>query len=609
MPWVEPIARRAAWVTIAAAVIAFLVIADEVVIPVALAILLAFMLSPIVRWLNRRLNSRMLSVLIASAVGGALFVGVTAAATMQFLDFAEQLPGYRHTISKKLIAIRGTSDGVLGRALRAIGDIERDVESASKSAPAADPGMINLPAIPVKNQEEVGLFEGTRATLEQWMHPLITASVVVVLVVLLLLWSEDLRDRFVVLAGTHQISITSQALEDASKRIGRYLLMQACVNTFFGTSIAVGLFLIGLPNAILLGLLAGVLRFAPLLGAWLGALVPVMLAMAVFDSWSGVLMVAGLFLVFEAIVNLVLEPWLYGHSTGISGVAVIVAILFWTWVWGPIGLLLAMPLTVCLVVLGKYLEPLRVFYVLLSDEPMLAGERRLYHRLVTGDYTSATEMIEETLKEKPRAEVVDEFLLPALRTARADHAAGTLTEERLALVNETLQDLISDPGGGTITTAPRGTVACTPVESVDRPAGYLVAATVANAIGRTVPLHESSILSDITSEIDSCHTTTLILVSASDESVARARLLAKALIARLPQLRLLVADLAGAGRSTVRELGLPNVIVVDSVTSLVAKIEQIDRAESVTERAPVDPRCGDPLDVSPPTAKLAPSAG
>lgn len=602
MPWVEPIARRAAWVTIAAVVIGFLVVANEVVIPIALAILLAFMLSPIVRWLNRHVRSRLLSVTLASAVGGLLLAGVTTAATMQFLDFAEQLPSYRHTISKKLIAIRGTSEGVVGRALRAMGDIERDVESASKEAPTADKGTANIPAIPVVAREQVGLFESTRQTLEPWIHPLVTASVVAVLVVLLLLWSEDLRDRIVVLAGTHQISITAQALEDASKRIGRYLLMQACVNAFFGTSIAIGLFLIGLPNAILLGLLAGVLRFVPLLGAWLGALVPVLLAMAVFDHWNGVLMVAGLFIVFEAIVNLILEPWLYGHSTGISGVAVIVAILFWTWVWGPIGLLLAMPITVCLVVLGKYLEPLRVFYILLSDEPMLSGERQLYHRLVTGDFVSASSIVEQSLSKNPRAEVVDELLLPVLRTARADHAAGTLSEERANLVSETIQDLISDPTGGTITNAPRGSIACTPVEAVDRPVGYLVAATMARAIGRTVPLHESSMLSDITGQIDACQTSTLVLVCGSSESVARARLLAKALLTRLPELRLFVADLSDSSRGGLRDLGLSGVTVVDSVKSLVEKIEQISRVESVTERVGTDAPSGNCPDAVPPLA-------
>jgi len=592
MPWVEPIARRAAWVTIAAAVIAFLSLARDFVLPLALAILLAFMLSPIARWLSRRIRSRLAAVSIACTIGGAALVGMGAIATYQFFDFAEQLPGYRHTIAKKLIAIRGSSDGIIGRAARTMTDIEHDVANATATTgPTSNSPPIAMAPIPVVQREDISFVESTGALLEPFIEPMLLAVVVAVMVFLLLLYAEELRDRVVVLAGTHQISVTTQALEDASKRIGKYLLMQALVNTIFGASIGIGLMVIGVPNALLLGLLAGLLRFIPVLGAWLGALVPILLAMAVFDGWAPVVYVAGLFVVLELIVNLALEPYLYGHSTGISGIAVIVSILFWTWIWGPIGLLLAVPITACLVVLGKYIEPLRVFYILLTDEPMLAGERRLYHRLVTGDLRAAETMIEESIKTAGMSVTADKLLLPVLQTARLDHERGSLSEERLKLVNDTTETLVAEHLAAIAIQGTSCDYECVPVSPSDRPAGLVTAAVMSEHLKCSVKVSESSMQSDLIKLVESGQASTLVLITASPVSTARARLLAKSLLLRAKDVNLLLVDIDGAG-DIVAETD--RLTIAHSVEQVVAEIQQL-----VRRQASVDPRPATPAPATP----------
>ncbi len=594
MPWVEPIARRAAWVTIAAAVILFLALAKDFVLPLALAILLAFMLSPIVRWLGKRIRSRLICVCVATAVGGAVLAGLGAIAVYQFVDFASELPGYRHTIAAKLITLRSSGDGLIERVMKTVTDIEQDVAHAATTLPAAASSAppAQMPAIPVVHREETTLLESTKAVLEPVVEPVLVSVVVAVLVFLLLLYGEELRDRVVVLAGTQQISVTTQALEDASKRIGKYLLMQAVVNTFFGTSIGIGLMVIGLPNALLLGLLAGLLRFIPVLGAWLGAAVPILLAMAVFDTWAQVFYVAGVFIFFELVVNLALEPYLYGHSTGISGIAVIVAILFWTWIWGPIGLLLAVPITVCLVVLGKYIEPLRVFYILLTDEPMLAGERRLYHRLVTGDVRSAETQIDEAIKSTGIATTADALLLPVLQTARQDHERGALSEERLNLVNDTAESLVAERLRELAVDCVKSEYACVPISPADRPASVVTAAVMSEHLKCAVPVMESSIQSDLLQAIESGKTRTLALVTASPESTARARLLAKSLARRARDVSLLLVHFdgpAGIGDITNESERLT---VVYSVDQMMSQVQQIVRRQASVAPSPL-PETGD----------------
>lgn len=544
MPWVDPITRRAAWIVIAAAVISFLALAKPFVLPLALSILLAFLLSPLVRWVQKRVGSHLLSVSIACLLGVTVIGGIGLMAISQAVDFAEQLPAYRHSISRKLITLKGTGDGIIARTLRTLADIEKDVENASTTQPSSQ--VLSIPPIRVINTQEVGLLESTQNLLPSLIEPVLVSVIVVVLVFLLLIYRQELRDRVVVLGGTSQLTVTSQALEDASQRVGRYLLMLSLVNVFFGTAVGVGLMIIGLPNALLLGLIAGLLRFVPVLGAWLGAGLPILLTFAVMESWSSVWAVIGLFAFLEALVNFAIEPYLYGHSTGISGVGVLLAILFWTWIWGPVGLLLAVPITVCLVVFGKYLGPLRVFYVLLSDEPMLSPQRQLYHRLVTGDVVSAEQLYSITVKDKGPLRAADDLVFPVLEMAGLDHQTGKITDERYQLILDLIEQIVIESNQNALHEVDPvfqlNPILIIPSTQSDRAAAVVVKHALRQELPVPVHVLNSSLVTDIVQKTDSESIHTTVLVGVGPESIARSRLVHKSLRHRLPQLKVLLLN-------------------------------------------------------------------
>ena len=258
------------------------------------------------------------------------------------------------------------------------------------------------------------------------VKPIATAGLVFVFVIFMLLQREDLRDRIIRLVGSSDVARTTEAMNDAAKRISRYLLMQLVINIFYGTSVGIGLYFVGVPNPILWGLLATILRFVPYLGPVIAALFPIALSFAVAPGWTLPLLTIALFVTLELIVNNVLEPWLYGSSTGLSPVAVLVAAVFWTTLWGPAGLLLSTPLTVCLVVLGRHVPQLAFFDVLLGDEPALPPELKFYQRLLARDPDEATELAEEYLEDEPLEKLYDSVIIPALGLADQDRLRGSL---------------------------------------------------------------------------------------------------------------------------------------------------------------------------------------
>ena len=577
MPWVEPIARRAAWITIAAAVMAFLWVGKDFAFPLALAVLLAFTLSPVVEWLDDHLHSRLAGVVIACAVGLAVLLGIGVAAGYQLVDFVGALPDYRHNITQKLNSARGDENSIWYRATAALGMIEKEASAPSAGATAVANTPLVEKVMPVVIRSEHAMLDQV-VVVTPAFHYLATAAMVAILVVLLLLYTEDLRDRIIVLAGTQQISMTAQALEEAGSKVGRYLLMLTIVNAGFGLAVAMGLWAIGIPNPFLLGVLAGVLRYVPLIGAWLGATLPVLLAIAVMPGWHGVIYTFGLFLAIEIACNFLIEPFIYGHSTGISSVAVIVAILFWTLVWGAVGLLLAVPITVCIVVFGKYVEPLRVFYVMLSDEPMLAGERRLYHRLITGDVAAADEIVQDALKATTPVAVYDDLLLPALRTARSDHVRGVLSDQKFNVVNDMLETLMVDLQSPPCEDG-ECTLATVPVQAEDRVAARMAASALAADVERPVPVLESSLATDLQAAVEKGKLDLLLLVSTTPEALVRARLLNKALSRRLPKLRIYLADLGDVATGAAPKTTSAGVAILPSIAAAVEKVGGMIRGQ------------------------------
>ena len=269
-------------------------------------------------------------------------------------------------------------------------------------------------------------------------------GIVIVLVVFFLVRREDLRDRFIRLVGKGQLTVTTQMLEDAATRVSRYLSMLFLINATFGIAVGVGLYLIGVPNAILWGILATTLRFIPYIGPWIAAAMPVGLSMAVSAGWGTPALTVALFVTLELFSNNVMEPWLYGKNTGMSAVAVLVAAVFWTWLWGIAGLLLATPLTVCLLVIGKHVPELSFLDILLGNEPVFEPMKRVYQRLLAGDPEEAAELVEADLEKRTLIEVYDSLLLPALALVESDWHRGDLDEVRHEFVLQSLKEMISE---------------------------------------------------------------------------------------------------------------------------------------------------------------------
>ena len=302
------------------------------------------------------------------------------------------------------------------------------------------PFSVRILASPVSPLQ---VFGGMYGTL---LEVLGSTSIVIVLVIFFLVRREDLRDRFIHLIGKNQVTLTTQTIEDAGARVSRYLTTLLLINLAFGVSVGIGLYLIGVPNVLLWGILAMALRFIPYIGPWIAAAMPIGLSMAITTGWLAPLLTVGLFVALELFNNNLLEPWVYGKNTGVSAVAVLVAAFFWMWIWGPVGLLLATPLTVCILVVGKHVPELSFLDILLGSEPVFEPEERIYQRLVAGDQEEAAELFEEHLQKMPLVEVYDTVLIPALAMAETHWQLGELNDGKHKFIMQSLKDMIQYHG-------------------------------------------------------------------------------------------------------------------------------------------------------------------
>ena len=405
--------------------VAVLYLGRDIFIPLALAVLIAFVLTPLVLRLRHAGLSRIPSVVAAVLVAFIVLGGVATVVGTQAMELAGNLPTYRRTIEEKLGALRRNVAG--GGAVERVTGMLRDLRRVivePRPAPVEPVGRERQQVAGPPRREPIPVviesgptqpLDVAQTVLGPLLGPLGTAGLVIVFVVFILLEREDLRDRFIKLAGRGDLQRSTEAISDAAARVSRYLVAQLMVNVSYGVPIGFGLWLIGVPNAALWGLLAAVLRFIPYLGPWLAALFPIALAFAVDPGWWMLAWVIALFLIMELFSNNVVEPWLYGSSTGLSAFAVIIAAIFWTTLWGPAGLFLATPLTVCLVVIGRYVQGLEFLGVLLGNDPVLAPEERFYQRLLAGNVEEAIEMAEEAIAQSSPVAFLDAVALPALR--------------------------------------------------------------------------------------------------------------------------------------------------------------------------------------------------
>jgi len=415
-----------------AGVIAALHFAADVLIPIALALLLAFLLAPLVDRIQRMGANRAISVVLTTLVAFTFIGALAYAVAHQFLGLVESLPSYRANLEHKIKRAPTPTGSGLERGVETVKELTQEL---SKTAPGT-PGAPEIAKVQVV-EPPPNIMQVVRGLFGPLIGPASTAAVVVVFTIFMLLQREDLRDRLVRLLGARQMHATVSALDDAAQRVSRYLLMQALINGVQGCLVGAGLYLLGVPNALLWGALTIVLRFVPYLGPALAAAGPIVLAIAVFPGWLQPLEVIGLIVTLELITNNVLEPRLYGSSVGVSAFALLVAAVFWTWLWGVAGLFLATPLTVCLVVMGKYIPQLEFLGVLLGDQPVLELRERYYQRLLANDVEEAQDLIDEALKEGTLLELCDRVVLPALRFIEQDHERGVIDDaRRSALIDQ-----------------------------------------------------------------------------------------------------------------------------------------------------------------------------
>lgn len=418
-------------------VIAGLYFGRDVLIPFALALLLTFLLAPAVLLLRRFRIGRIPAVLVTVVLAFTLIGLLGWMVTGQILHLANELPSYQRNISQKLGSLNTPGGGLIERTSRMLSELNREM-AVPGGDPAVRPVPVEVQPPPASALDTLSAFVGPL------LAPLATAGVVIVLVIFMLIQREDLRDRFIGLVGMDRMNLTTQALDDAGSRISRYLLMQVLINVTYGFPIGIGLYFIGVPNALLWGVLATVLRFVPYIGPLMAMALPLLLAFAVDPGWNMLLMTGGLFLVIELISNNVIEPWLYGSSTGISSVAIMVAAIFWTLLWGPLGLLLSTPLTVCLAVAGRYVPQLSFLSMLLGNEPALQPEVRLYQRMLAMDAEEASEIAGELLEKRPLIDVYERLVIPALSLAETDRHQGLLDEERKRFIMSNTRDLVAE---------------------------------------------------------------------------------------------------------------------------------------------------------------------
>jgi len=424
------------------AVIAGLYLAREILIPLAFAITLGLVLTPAVDWLQKMRLGRVPAVALVMIVTVAGVGGVAWVIFNQLVEVANELPRYQQNIHNKLEAMRAPGEGALGRATASIKELATELMSVEAPAPLG-PGDRGGRPQPVQIVDQpANELEHLRDLAQPFLGPLGKFGMVLIFSVFLLINRKDLDDRLFRLVGLNQLNVMTEALDDATQRVSRYLLMQLLVNVCFGILCGIGLYLIGIPYAALWGSVAGILRIVPYVGVVVSGLLAFTLALAVFDNWMHPLLVILLFAALELVTSNFVEPWLYGMHTGISALALLLTAVFWTVLWGPAGLILSTPLTVCVVVLGRYVPEFSFLQILLGDDDVLAPEARYYQRLLGMDDHEARAVAGLYLREHSLPQLYDGVIIPALTMAETDRHKGALDRTREEFVFMSIKEMV-----------------------------------------------------------------------------------------------------------------------------------------------------------------------
>ena len=564
-------------VLVAATVIAILYFAREVFVPITLAILLSFLLAPAVRWLRRLRVGRVTAVGFTAMLAFMAIAGFAAVVVGEISSLAQQLPEYRYNLQTKIRSLPGIvpGGGVYRRATEMFRELSKELsrvgtQGAAESPRSATGAPEPQPAKPMPVQvvePEPGPLQIVESIIGPLLQPMAAGGLVIVFVIMILLEREDLRDRLLRLAGRRDLHRTTEAMNDAAQRISRYLLSQLVVNISCGLPIGIGLTLIGIPNAALWGILVVLLRFIPYLGIVIAAAFPLALAIAVDPGWMLLVWTALLIVCIELLVANLVEPLVYGGTTGLSPVALIAAATFWTWLWGPIGLLLSTPMTVCLVVLGRHVPQLQFLNVMLGNESVLTPVETFYQRILANDPEEATEQAEEFAKNSSLSEFFDEVAIPALARAQADSDRGVLSFEDRATFASAIEcmveNLLEDEDAGAApehAAGPKpegfsGMVCVAGRNELDQAAALLLVNVLRmeRHIDIGAPLSADALSADTAYFPFFKDASVVCLSLISTSSPARARFLVRRIRRRAPRARILVGFWGSRTREAVSE--------------------------------------------------------
>lgn len=594
--------------------IAALYFGRQVFIPLALALVLSFLLTPMVMALEKLRLGRVPAVFLVTLLSFALIGIVMWGAAGPLVEILSELPSYQENLDTKIHALHARKDGNLSKATATVEALNKELSAVPGEITARAQNKASARPLPVQvTAPQSSLIQELRELLGPLTGPIETAAIVVIFTLFMLVQREDLRNRLIRLAGRGQLSLMTQALDDAAQRLSRYLMLQFLVNACYGLSFGLALHFIGVPHASLFGVLGVILRFVPYIGTLIGAAFPVAMSLAVFPGWGHAASAFGVFVVLELTVSNILEPLLYGAHTGISSLAILVAAVFWAMLWGPVGLILSTPLTVCLMVLGRHVPQLKFLEIVLGDEPVLPPEQHFYQRLLALDQEEARTIAETYLKDHPLEVLYESVLIPALKLAEQDYSTGDVDDDTRRFIFRTTKELVEELGETLeesdlprsadagevrlrITATSTAEIACVPArEGADELATTMLVQVLSQA-GHRVHEFGTASIENLASELSPAALRIVILSAIPPFSVNQARLLCRRLRKNISNLELVVGLWNFEGGATAAQerlgAGCPSAVVttlsdalnqiqqiIDPIAAEVAEAQEV-RAES-----------------------------
>ncbi|MBA2368907.1 MAG: AI-2E family transporter [Candidatus Protochlamydia sp.] len=532
-------------------VILTLYFAQTIVIPLTLAGLLTFLLSPVVtsleKWVGRVFSILLVVLLVFSTIGITGYVF-----SKQLILFGSDLKNYSENISAKFEAFKLPDWGIFNRLSQVFENLKVELFGGSQKIPQGT----------ADNAAELKLIDlsSNLTTLTEYLFGsffifFATSGIVILLVIFMLLNREDIRGRIIKLFGQERISSTTSAMVDASERVSGYLFRLLVVNIGFGICVAAGLFFIGIPNAILWGCFAAILRFIPYIGPWIAAIIPITLSFIITDTWFVPLLTISFFIVVEIVTAYVIEPYYYGAGTGVSSFALVTAAIFWTWLWGPLGLLLSTPLTVCLVVIGQHMTNLKFLSVLLSQEQALTHSEECYHRLLASDSNEAIDLVERYLRKSPLVSLYDEVLIPIITQTELDFRQDLIDAEKKERVYQGIYEIVEflslneEEKPASLEGIRSEQILCLPAKSQRDEIGSTILAQLLESESLNAYTTRRSSLSETIELIEKRNPSAILISSAAPFVSSHAQFLCAHLHKRMPQIPLIVCLMGSTGVS------------------------------------------------------------